>query len=380
MKSAVGILTFVKVGNYGAELQAFALSKVLQLKGIGAETIDCSIKDINIEGYENRFVKQSTLSIIKSLIISALNFATSMLYYKRKRSRKKAFEQFYSDYMSFSDNKIRSFNDLYSSSFHYDVVIVGSDQVWNYSYPFKPDPFLLTFVDENTRKISYAASIGKSYLPENLAEVYRTSLSRFFAVSVREKSAVDILKKIGIDSIQVLDPTLLLDKDNWKKLLQIDDRVPTPRYILVYELLKSDILIPIAQNIAKKYSYKIVYLASQIFPYHYGKNIEYVYDAGPRKFVELFMNASFVLTTSFHGTAFAVNFNIPFYSIINKNRGGNARIIDLLHDLCLSNRVIEESQDTSLVDFTEHVTFDMSMSLLNKMRDHSLKFLDNSLR
>ena len=90
-------------------------------------------------------------------------------------------------------------------------------------------------------------------------------------LAVAEKD-VDILKKIGIDSIQVLDPTLLLDKDNWKKLLQIDDRVPTPRYILVYELLKSDILIPIAQNIAKKYSYKIVYLASQIFPYHYGKN------------------------------------------------------------------------------------------------------------
>ena len=376
----VGILTFVKVGNYGAELQAFALSKVLQFCGMDAETIDCSIKDVKIDGYGNRLVKKSLISIIKNLIISVMNFATSIVYYKRKRSRKKAFEQFYSDYMSFSDNKIRSFNDLYSSSFHYDVVIVGSDQVWNYSYPFKPDPFLLTFVDENTRKISYAASIGKSYLPENLSEMYRTSLSRFFAVSVREKSAVDILKKIGIHSIQVLDPTLLLDKDNWKKLLQIDDRVPTVKYILIYELLKSDILIIIAQNIAKKYNYKIVYLASQIFPYHYGKNIDYVYNAGPRTFVELFMNASFVLTTSFHGTAFAVNFNIPFYSIINKNRGGNARIIDLLHDLHLHNRVIEESQDTSLIDFTEQVPFDLSASILSKMRDDSLKFLDNSLQ
>ena len=168
MKSTIGILTFVKVGNYGAELQAFALSKVLQLRGIHAETIDCSIKDVKIDGYENRLVKKSLISVIKNLIVSVVNFATSMVYYKRKRLKKRAFEQFYSDYMSFSGNKIKSFNDLYSSSFHYDVVIVGSDQVWNYSYPFKPEPFLLTFVDDNTRKISYAASIGKSYLPENL--------------------------------------------------------------------------------------------------------------------------------------------------------------------------------------------------------------------
>lgn len=377
----VGILTFVKVGNYGAELQAYALSRILrEVYGCEAQIFDCSIKSVSLQGFENRIqCRKSLKNRLKLVFVYALENLFSAFFFMAKKGRINKFREFYAKCMVFTPFRVDSFQMLYESDFCFDAIIVGSDQVWNYTYPFSPEPFLLTFVPRGIRKISYAASFGRKDLPSTWHDLYRKALGDFYAVSVRETTAVSILEELGISSVEVLDPTFLLTKEEWRESLNLSFDVDNKeeRYVLVYELLRSDSIIKLARRIADRYHCKIIYLSSRIFPLHFLPDITCVCAAGPREFVQFFMNASFVLTTSFHGTAFALNFNIPFYSLINRKRVLNSRIVDLLKLVGLQDRLVYDDSLDSMSSFD--MSFEQSMNKLDELRSLSFSFLTNSL-
>lgn len=376
----VAILTFVKVFNYGAELQAYALSKVIAKLGVDVEVLDLSIKDVNNRGFKRlyRIGLSNVLPFINTLLSRGLTFIMNQVFRKRNESRKRRFDRFYRQYMPFSAFKYKAFAELYQNNFDYDIAIVGSDQVWNYAFPFSVEPFLLTFTSAQVKKVAYAASIGRNSIPDYLKPCYQKALETFDFISVREKTAKDILEStIGISSKVALDPTLLLTQKEWLERLALTKKKSD--YLLIYMLMQSTELLHLAAIIAKEYSLRIVQILSSPYVLNPHKDVSYVYNAGPKEFVELFSNASFVLTSSFHGTAFAVNFNIPFYSFVKSRRSNNSRIIDLLSDLQLSSRIVNNNELPSKVDWLS-IDFTKANEILKMKREESIGYLKDNIQ
>ena len=228
----------------------------------------------------------------------------------------------------------------------HDKIIVGSDQVWNYGCSGSDETFLLP--DIETKKYSYAASFGAAELPEKQVPFFKEQLSKFRYISVREKTGQEICKKqLGLSAEVVLDPTLLLTKEEWAERFHIQSK--SKKYILVYSL---GISVPL-KNVARKMSKILglpIYNISVIVKDFFGDKV--IKNAGPKEWVELFHNAAFVVTDSFHGTAFSVNFNKPFYAFANNERA--SRIVDLLDTLGLQNRLnptLEEVNPDTEIDY-----------------------------
>lgn len=376
----VAILTFIKVFNYGAELQAYALSQAIAKLGVNVEVLDLSIKDIDNKGFKRlyRMGLSDVRPFINTLLSKTLTLIMSQMFRGRKESKKKHFDMFYRQHMSFSAFKYKAFIELYQNNFDYDIAVVGSDQVWNYAFPFSVEPFLLTFTSSRVKKVAYAASIGRNSIPDYLRPCYKKALDSFDFISVREKTAKNILESsIGISSKVALDPTLLLTQEEWLERLALTKK--KNGYLLIYMLMQSTELLHLATTMAKEYNFRIIQILSSPYVFNPHKDVSYVYDAGPKEFVELFSNASFVLTSSFHGTAFAVNFNIPFYSFVKSRRSNNSRIIDLLSDLQLSNRIVNDNELPSKVDWLS-IDFTKANEILEMKREESIGYLKDNIQ
>jgi hypothetical protein len=274
--------------------------------------------------------------------------------------------------------RFESIVSLYNYSHKYDVFITGSDQVWNPATFTSLKPYFLDFAPQDKIKISYAPSFGVSKIMEGYHEFFKEQLNNLDIISVREKSGQNLVKKISNkDSVIVLDPTLLLNKSEWKAVINYSSLNKPKKYVLVYQLHDSEDLISIAIEIGKRLKLPILSLCKRSFLNKKYKNIINVNEAGPSEFIELFYDASYVITNSFHGTVFSVNFNIPFYSVLNKLRTNNSRIIDFLNLINLPNRVFWEGE-FFVFENLEKIDFKISEKLLNENRLESLNFIIKS--
>lgn len=255
----------------------------------------------------------------------------------------------------------------------YDAYVVGSDVVWGPRYNDKNrlKANLLEFVD-NGLKISYAASVGEGNIPRWAYEIFRKYLKDFDAVSVRERTSAEAIKKCTrIEPRVVLDPTALLDKDEWVKIAKIPKKIPEKPYILVYDLYRSAEILPEIKRIAEKMDLEIVTYSTS------GTNISF-YPYGPQDFIWLCKNADFIVTSSFHGTVFAVLFNKPFYAIDPQPYAPSPRITDFLNILNLEERFVKDPRNLA------NLSFEIEWGEVNKKlkseRNRSLGFLRNALR
>ena len=183
-------------------------------------------------------------------------------------------------------------------------------------------------------KIEGSGLIDKLLLTYDGTDKYKKYIDNLDAIAVREDDGVDLVKEIsGREAKRVLDPTLLMSKEEWKEVI-VDNscvvHLKSRPYIIIYMLHESETLINIANYLKEKLGLKVIMLTKRAYSNKSYSGIEIIEYAGPAEYIELFMSASFVLTNSFHGTAFATNFNVPFFAILNPERKNNSRMINFL--------------------------------------------------
>jgi hypothetical protein len=381
----IAVLTFFNAKNYGGDLQAFALQKKLSLLRYEVKVIQLFrpqnkefIRSNNFLPIINLTDKISKKAKLNSKITNFISKLAKIVFKKRFTTRQNRFLSFEKENINLSEEIFYNFDQLYNRDLPYDIFITGSDQVWNYTNGFSPEPYFLTFVKKGKKKISYAASIGHSNIPAEIEEKYRTWFNNIDYISTREEQAEQLIKDIsGKDAITALDPTFLLTMEEWLKIFNVQKQ-NSDSYLLIYNLSKSPYLFKLAQFIAKRKNFKIIRIVPSCWTLEHHIGIKNIYDAGPVEFVKLFANASFVLTNSFHGTAFSINFNIPFFTVQRRNNKTNSRFINILNKTNLYQRLIYDDSPFPVENIFD-LDFSQSNHLLDFERSKSLDFLINSI-
>lgn len=365
----IGILTFHRAHNYGAMLQAYALHRVLSLKG----------HDVEFLSYRNERI-ESAYKLWRwhyngdtSIISNVKTFIAEIILFFQWKKRRRIFIAFIELFLP--ESKKITKKDILQKSFDYDALFFGSDQIWTARFLKRFDPIYWGEVKlKHGLKIAYAPSMELKSIDETQKVFIRKHLPLFDAVSARERQMAKMLNDITGEYIQtVLDPTFLCKPDEYVLLLKNATYRPKGKYILVYQVGNFDIVQKIAAIIANIVECPIIEIRSNVSLY---KNKQYEEFLGPEDFVSLISNATFVLTCSFHGTAFAVNFHKPFYSVLIE--GMDSRVTSLLSQLGLSNRGMR-----SVNDIDEKNIFNIDYTTveekLNVLRKESLLFIDKSL-
>lgn len=368
----IGIVTFVKADNYGAELQAYALQKKLNMMGYDAEVLDLE-KEQGVMSSSKRNIYISLKNRIRyygfwrgcnKFIQAVLETLSERQANKNNQEQIKAkhkiFEHFFKNKIKHSPEYIK-LDDLANKNLPYDIYIAGSDQIWNYMQTNRLDVFFLKFANRfHARKISYAASFSVPSIPKDLENVYKPLIENLDAISVRENNALEIISKLSRKkAVQVLDPTLLLNRSEWVNDVAKPNYLPNlNKVVVIYTLSGSKYIYELAKGIAKKLDANVVNIKNGFSRVKGDDGIIHIMDAGPQEFISLLNKAVYVITDSFHGTAFSINFNIPFTTLLNPVSNINSRALSLLEMCKLTSRMIYDDGNnafpkTLTVDFTE---------------------------
>ena len=375
----IGIITIQKCNNYGADLQAFALQRKLQLMGYDAENIDYLFykhPEYKKTRKSRPSFKLSVVNRLKEWLFPKITKLKGLRNRSAVKARQKNFEDFFDNNVKTSQ-KYNTIDALYANPPKYDVYITGSDQVWNPRTGASIEPYFLTFAPDGAKKISYAASFGVASLPPPAYYKYSKWLESYSSISLREANGVRIARQFvgSVEPVAVCDPTLLLTAEEWKSAAHPVEGMKEGEYLLVYDLNVCPGLWELAHKWAKKLNLVIVRICRSAGC----ENIPGVVNmeaAGPGEFVWLVANAKAVVTTSFHGTAFSVIFNRPFYSVIPKGMSNSGRILNLVSMFNLSNRVVNEL-DCRNVELSEDI--DNFSNALELFRAESLNYLETAI-
>ncbi|MBR3822997.1 MAG: polysaccharide pyruvyl transferase family protein [Kiritimatiellae bacterium] len=360
----VGIVTFHRAHNCGAMLQCLALVTVLQRMGHDVRVLDCNNVGEGIL-FPNVRNPRVWLGWLYRLVVSGA--LSQRLWFRYWCFMKRFFPM---------TKKIDIGEHL---GMEFDKIVLGSDQVLN---PLITGRFLQTFLLKDIccdeKKIAYAASFGLSTLPDSYRQIFATQLSKFKALGIREESGV----KICTDELQLsaplavtVDPTLLLDADVYKNFETFVNE--QDEYVLVYWIgYSTEYIMALAKRIAKLYGIKVVVAA--IVPFKGGKSWRTI---SPGEFLYLVRNAKIVVTTSFHGTSFAVINRKPFVTVIPSGLNVADRIVGLLQQLSLSSQIVNEGDFMSddILRAKLDVDFSAAEENLCAIRQMSLNFLNAEL-
>lgn len=360
----IGILTFHRVYNYGAVLQAYSTQKILDGLNIENELIDFSIprqKDFtSLYSTKNGFKR-----FVKTMLLLPLHF--------KRATRVKKFDDFISR-LNLSAKTYYREEDLFETNNLYDGFMVGSDQVWNVRKEAESsDAYFLNFVSDDKFKFSYATSIGIS----DINDLYekKTYLDKFVGLSCREIGGTKILQKLTNKDVKnVLDPTLLVERNCLQSLVKENNYKP---YLFYYSLDgydKRDEHKEILLKLCKKFNLELKLLTPE-WPYHnYGEDIV---DAGPEEFLGLINNASLVCTNSFHGTALSIKLNKPFF-VLESEQSNDERKRSILEQLNLKNRIISDMSDIENVDWLG-LDYRVVNEKLRNLQEYSMQYLKDVL-
>lgn len=351
----IGIVTIHSDLNYGAALQAYALNQYLRNKGYTSEIINY----IKIPNHPREYP-----------------FPVNIAYKLMNLPRFRRYRSFLKS--SVSQRAYHSVEDMMTDfSDDYDIVMSGSDQVWNPTCGGLIDKlnpvYYLAFADKDKyKKIAYASSLGSYRFADDEKPRIKQWLGEYSHLSTRELSGGEYLGELlGIEVKVVLDPTLLLNKNGWMEVARpvgISDK-----YILVYYIDEIAECVAYARKIADKTGWKVAMMTNTAkrFP---GVDINIPF-CGPAQFLWLFANAQYVVTNSFHGTAFSVNFNKDFISVIKHNSPQRAQT--LLKNVGLSDRLLTDiSQVESLSDT---IDWQQANAKLETLRKDSTDYLINAI-
>jgi len=376
---AIAIITLNGYSNYGNRLQNYALQQVLLRY---SNTVDTLL----IENEKRAASTHNTSSnSIHELLERLQKFSFSRL--NKKVSTKVHSVLFAKQIQKNTNRRIANFKKFSETYIHeknlgitpgtmgdslesqYEYFVVGSDQVWNPRFSEFSEAFFLTFAPPKKR-VAYAPSFGIEKIPVEFHSAFYTWLKDVPFLSVRENSGAKIIKDlIGIDVPVLLDPTMLLAKEDWLTIAKQPSFAPTSAYILVYFLghLPKDYERDI-KRFAKKNAMELVFINDMRY--------QELYSIDPSEFVSLIYNSSFVFTDSFHGVAFSLILERPFlpYRRIGKT-DTFSRIETLLDKFALAERMSMQPENDDIWE----IDFDKVRGVLLNERNRSASFLDACL-
>lgn len=341
----IKVITRHGPSNYGSLLQSIATVKKIEEFGHQCEIIDYQRADERgLNGVLTQLkAKDGFGNPLKKLAYIAIRYPIEKFAQVRFDKMRKKYVKMTSRCSSHVDLKKISA----------DAFITGSDQVWGPMMNGVYDSaYFLQFVGKDSRKLAYAASFGKTKFDESTVVAYKKMLSEYDKIAVREKSAVSLLEEWGLDNClgQVLDPTLLLDSNTWKDLLvskHDSQKYANKNYILVYQIHNDPKLSDYAKRIARQSGMELLRVNPYLHQKYRGGKFICCPDLG--EFLALIDNASCIITDSFHGTCFSINFGKQFIEILPNNATGtrNQSILELTG---LSDRILHDTDDYSLLD------------------------------
>lgn len=350
----IGIVTYHRANNVGAVLQNYALLEVLKSYGVQAETIDYKCKAIE-EG--NRIWSKRGIKETVKIFLSLYSFI----------SREIKFNSFRKKYLTLSKNSYTSENIVHTIGI-YDEFWTGSDQVWNKNLNGNDNTYMLGFVPSATKgKYSYAGSFGYSEVPEKYLNNTLSCLKEFTRISVREDKAKEFLNRHHIEAAVVLDPTLLLSGDKWKKLVRADQ--VKKKYVFVYIVAYTPELMERARTIADENGFEL-----WVMHYSYRKypNCRNIRNASPDEFLSYIFNAQIVLCSSFHAVCFSLLFHKNFYYALDKNKSNN--------NSRLSSLCTQLGFERSITCYpTKDINYQLIDAKLEELRRESLDFIKTAL-
>lgn len=361
----IATLTTHAALNYGAVLQAYALHRY-----IGSTGCKCDVLNYVPEHVDKSYELLSIPKNPQGAVMSAFQ----LLNYSQRKLRKERFENFRKEYISLSGEKIRSHKRLIEEANSYDMVVCGSDQIWSPVLHGFDEAYFLSFPEIETRRVSYAASFGLDVIDNSFKPELKRRLEGFTDFACRENAGKAIIKELTQkDSEMVLDPVFLIDAEEWKKIAKPLNR--NKAFNLAY-FLSNPGGSPFA---LKKYSQKsnTEVLSIGFSPRDFRYGIECDYSLGPCEFLNAVASAEFILTNSFHCTAFAILFGKNFYTRVSEAKGSrNDRMITLLKELGLEDRIYVDSQADSL-DFDKKIDYYAVNARLEEKKQASKAYLNN---
>lgn len=368
----VGTMTFHLAHNYGAMLQGYALQRAICNLGYDCEVIDYRFPYIdryNKIWYWNDYKQKDGIAI------GSLKYIKRCLKggYKDITPLHHKFDNFMRKSMRLSKKSYFSSEKLKETQ--YDVVVFGSDQIWNPELTggSVSEYFGEQFDASTTKLVSYAASCGTDGIKAEYKEKALPLLKRFKRLGIREDSFTEFLKNdYGLEARTVVDPVFLLSRNEWDKLISDTTRMIEEPYLLIYAFQEGEEIYNLARKIANERKLKLVTISYREKP-----NLEdmtQLTDCGPKEFVSLIKNADFVCTTSFHGTAFSVLYNKNFYCIGHPLYSQRNR--DLLQMVKMTDRMVTSDKDVIKISDCDYFA---ANELLEINKKQSLDFLREAI-
>lgn len=364
----IGLITIYQVPNYGSVLQAYATQKLFEKMGV-----DCDI--INYK-YPNEWHWQHGASKHRGLRALIRRFWPS------KKTR--VLEKFRQNHFHFT-RRFNSLDEMVAADWgEYNAFVVGSDQVWNARFVLGDSAFMLSFAPNSKPRFSLASSFAQKSVPEQYLYKYKHELSKFAALSVRENNGVEILNnQLNLKKpVEVLlDPTLLLSKEDWLKTVPRSALKKERPYILFYmwdyAFDPKPYIFEVTKYFQQKMECDVIALEGWKSPEQAcGLIMENHSTSTVPEFIDLFANADLVITSSFHGTAFSLNFGVPLISIVPKSNGDD-RQESLLESLDCSQCCV--TIDTPMSDIDCVYNVDKEQQALQNIRERNTKWIKDNI-
>ncbi|MBO5713738.1 MAG: polysaccharide pyruvyl transferase family protein [Clostridia bacterium] len=367
----VSTVTFHKAQNYGSVLQTYALQEFVKtLANKNGQEVNYSVVNVEPKAQKGLYSIYKKGLSVTNLVKNTVAFFNQ----GKLKSKQKKFNSFLNNYINLTD-RYDTIESLYANTPNSDYFISGSDQIWNVRSCDFEDYFYLDFAC-NAKKISYAASFGplKINWEKYNKEKYAKLLNEYSYISTREEGSAKNVELLTGKTPEIhVDPTLLLDKEDFRKI-QSNANYRNGKYILLYCLEPSKKQLKIVKQISKKLRLPVVITKynnkNDIFNTFVKK-----YDCGPCDFLSLIDNAEMVITSSFHGTAFSLIYRKKFYVLNGKT---DNRISDILSKTNLLDRSIESEEELDNVNLND-VDFTKANEFLLNEKLKSANYLEDAL-
>lgn len=378
MKRAL-VITLVKDAldeSFGPAMQIFATQHVLQDYAVKAETmVDANCKRTFFEKlFRGLDELRSGVTGVKHILNKigrnspqAKSIGITSCEKKLIKKRKENYQEFIQQYVTISNVTEEDIVNHNSGLQEFDYFVIGSDQVWNPYYPQRDEIKYLEFCDSN-QKITMAPSIALADIPRRFRKRFRRGMLSFDKICVREEAAVHLIENYtGKQAETMIDPTMLISADEYRKMKHIPDCMPTEKFILVYMMGYEQSNDQI-KELADQLGLKIVWLRQFLYPEYYVLN--------PLEYLALIDAAELICTDSFHMSVFSLLFHKAFLVIerdANRKSGMGSRITNLLHIF----GVDIEIQGIKNYKNAYHIQYDIVDQILEDERRKAYDYLDH---
>lgn len=357
----VATMTFPNSPSYGASLQMYALYIAIAKLG----------HDVEVINYINRYMKEEKHihQQVRGLRNSVKKSLTSMLNYPMR----KEFRDFEKKINMHPKKTIHTSEELREIADRYSHVVVGSDQVWNPKVTGFDTGYLLDFCGEDCKKVAYAPSFGVNSLEDEYVKTYAEELLKFDMLSAREKRGRELIHELtGRDCPLVLDPSMLLTKEDWEKEIK-KCKNRSEGHIVCFLFNRDQKADDFVKELSAKKGLPVYGIGRHLLTGRRNKEMTYSGPIGPAKWLDVIHDAEYIVTDSFHGSTFSLIFEKKLY--VSLASSTNSRLVTLMNTAGLGHRIIG-NHDTALTDDIDYTSVTEN---LKTKREESLAYLGRSL-